>query len=66
VELMLSREVDVTLSIHRCDGDRVADFVVFDPHDFDVPVHVGRNLAALPGTAPRIGGQLPGSPQSQR
>jgi hypothetical protein len=35
------------------DGDRLADFVVFGPHNFDVPVRVGRNLAAPPGTAPQ-------------
>jgi hypothetical protein len=34
------------------DGDRLADFVIFDPHNFDVPVRVGRNLGALPGTPP--------------
>jgi len=39
------------------DGDRLADFVIFDPHNFDVPVRVGRNRGVLPGTPPQIGGQ---------
>ncbi len=32
------------------DGDRLEDFVIFDPHNFDVPVRIGRNLGRLPGT----------------
>lgn len=36
------------------DGDGLLDFVLFDPHNFDVPVQVGRNLGLLPGTRPRI------------
>lgn len=31
-------------------GDGLPDFLLFDPHHFDVPVQVGRNLGALPGT----------------
>jgi hypothetical protein len=36
------------------DGDHLADFVIFDPHNFDVPVRVGRNRGALPRTPPRL------------
>lgn len=36
------------------DADGLQDFVLFDPHNFDVPVTLGRNLGRLPGTAPRI------------
>lgn len=32
------------------DGDGLLDFVLFDPHNFDVPVQVGRNAGILPGT----------------
>jgi hypothetical protein len=32
------------------DGDGLRDFVLFDPHNFDVPVRVGRNAGLLPGT----------------
>ncbi len=32
------------------DGDGLLDFVLFDPHNFNVPVRVGRNLGKLPGT----------------
>jgi hypothetical protein len=35
------------------DGDRLADFVIFDPHNFDVPVRVGRNRGLLPGAPSR-------------
>jgi hypothetical protein len=31
------------------DSDGLQDFVLFDPHNFDVPVQVGRNLGRLPG-----------------
>ncbi len=34
------------------DGDGLLDFVIFDPHNFDVPVRVARNLGRLPGTRP--------------
>jgi hypothetical protein len=48
--------------IHFGDFDRdgLADFVIFDPHNFDVPVRVGRNRGVLPGTPQQIGAQ-PGS-----
>lgn len=36
------------------DGDGLLDFVIFDPHNFDVPIQVGRNLGTLPGTAPGL------------
>jgi hypothetical protein len=38
--------------IHFADwsGDGLADFVLFDPHNFDVPIRIGRNLGELPGT----------------
>lgn len=32
------------------DSDGLRDFVIFDPHNFDVPVRIGRNLGQLPGT----------------
>jgi hypothetical protein len=31
------------------DADGLLDFVIFDPHNFDVPVRVGRNRGQLPG-----------------
>jgi hypothetical protein len=42
--------------IHFADwsGDGLEDFVLFDPHNFDVPVRLGRNLGLLPGTAPAL------------
>ena len=30
------------------DGDGLLDFAIYDPHDFDSPVRVGRNLGRLP------------------
>jgi hypothetical protein len=39
------------------DGDRLLDFILFDPHHFDVPVRLGRNLGQLPGTAPSLSPQ---------
>ena len=42
------------------DRDRLADFVIFDPHNFDVPVRVGRNRGVLPGASPQLVAQ-PGS-----
>lgn len=38
------------------DGDQLPDFVIFDPHGFDVPVRVGRNRGVLPGTPPGSAG----------
>jgi hypothetical protein len=35
------------------DDDGLDDFVLFDPHNFDVPIQVGRNRGALPGTPKR-------------
>ncbi len=32
------------------DGDGLQDFLIFDPHNFDVPVRIARNLGMLPGT----------------
>jgi hypothetical protein len=32
------------------DADGLLDFVIFDPHNFDVPVQLGRNLGRLEGT----------------
>jgi hypothetical protein len=32
------------------DADGLVDFVIFDPHHFDVPVQVGHNLGKLKGT----------------
>ncbi|HKX45286.1 MAG TPA: VCBS repeat-containing protein [Planctomycetota bacterium] len=31
-------------------GDGLLDFAIFDPHNYDVPVRLGRNLGRLPGT----------------
>ena len=31
-------------------ADGLPDFVIFDPHNFDVPVRIGRNLGVLSGT----------------
>ncbi len=31
-------------------GDGLIDFVIFDPHNYDVPVRLARNLGLLPGT----------------
>jgi hypothetical protein len=36
-------------------GDGLPDFLIFDPHHYDVPVRLGRNLGSLPGTPPGIG-----------
>jgi len=35
-------------------GDGLEDFVIFDPHHFDVPLKVGVNLGRLPGTPPAL------------
>jgi hypothetical protein len=32
-------------------GDGLPDFVILDPHNFDVSIRLGRNLGAQPGTA---------------
>ena len=32
------------------DDDGLLDFVLFDSQQFDVPLQIGRNLGALPGT----------------
>jgi hypothetical protein len=42
------------------DRDGLTDFVIFDPHHFDVPIRVGRNRGLLPGTPPGMGAR-PGS-----
>jgi hypothetical protein len=42
------------------DRDRLADFVIFDPHNFDIPIRVGRNRGVLPGAPPSLVAQ-PGS-----
>jgi hypothetical protein len=36
------------------DSDGLQDFVLFDPHNFDVPVKLGRNRGQLPGTPPAL------------
>jgi hypothetical protein len=36
------------------DGDGLQDFVIFDPHNFDVPIRFGRNLGNMPGTPARL------------
>jgi hypothetical protein len=50
------QELDTAGVIHfgDMDSDGLVDFVVFDPHNFDVPVRLGRNLGTLPGTPPRL------------
>jgi hypothetical protein len=40
-------------------GDSLTDFVIFDPHNYDVPVRLGRNLGRLPRTPPGIGPREP-------
>ena len=37
-------------------GDRLPDFLIFDPHNFDVPIQLGRNLGRLPGTPASLRG----------
>ena len=50
------QELDTAGVIHfgDLDSDGLADFVIFDPHNFDVPVRLGRNLGTLPGTPPGL------------
>jgi hypothetical protein len=36
------------------DSDGLLDFVIFDPHNFGVPVRIGINRGTLPGTPPRL------------
>jgi hypothetical protein len=36
------------------DGDGLLDFAIYDPHDLDSPVRVGRNLGKLQETAPAL------------
>ena len=36
------------------DSDGLQDFVIFDPHNFDVPIRIGRNEGRMPGTPPRL------------
>ncbi len=36
------------------DSDGLLDFVLFDPHNFDVPIQVGRNRGLIPGTPKAI------------
>lgn len=36
------------------DNDGLQDFVIYDPHNFDVPVRVARNLGRLPGSPARL------------
>ena len=37
-------------------GDRLPDFLIMDPYNFDVPVQLGRNLGRLPGTPASLRG----------
>lgn len=39
------------------DGDGLLDFILFDPHNFDVEVKIGRNTGQLPGTRPAVSPQ---------
>ena len=41
------------------DGDGLLDFAIFDPHHFDAPVRVGRNLGTLPGTRRALRERVP-------
>ena len=36
------------------DSDDLPDFVLFDPHNFDVPIQIVINRGVLPGTATRM------------
>ncbi len=36
------------------DSDGLTDLVLFDPHQFDTPVRLARNLGQLPGTSPSL------------
>jgi hypothetical protein len=47
------------ISFADMNADGLTDFVIFDPHNFDMPVQVAINLGALPGTpeAKRLGAQ---------
>ncbi len=49
-----SMETTGVLHFGDVDGDRLPDFVLFNPHHFDAPVRIGRNLGALKGTAPKL------------
>ena len=50
------QELDTAGVIHfgDIDSNGLVDFVIFDPHNFDVPVRLGRNLGTLPGTPARL------------
>ena len=48
------------------DGDGLLDFVLFDPHNFNVPVRVGRNLGRLPGTSSHHTGAREETPAADR
>jgi hypothetical protein len=39
-----------TIRFSDFDDDGLLDFVLFDSQQFDVPLKIGRNLGALPGT----------------
>ena len=53
---MAEQELDTAGVIHfgDIDSDGLVDFVIFDPHNFDVDVRLGRNLGVLPGTRPQL------------
>ena len=42
------------IHIGDIDRDGLQDFVIFDPHNFDVPVRIGSNLGVLPGSTPSL------------
>ncbi len=42
------------LHVEDYDADGLPDLLIFDPHNFDVPVRIARNRGALPGTPPGI------------
>lgn len=42
------------LHLEDYDGDGLNDFLIFDPHNFDREILVGRNRGLLPGTSPQL------------
>jgi hypothetical protein len=48
------------------DGDGLLDFALFDPHSFNVPVRVGRNLGRLPGASSLRAGVRENTPAADR
>ncbi len=53
------QKINTTGVIHFRDFNRdgLEDFVIFDPHHFDVPVKIGINRGGLPGSPPALKSQ---------